>query len=154
MTDPHSNPHTAPQGTSNDATGYADGRCHCGAIHYTMPLAVHHHSLCHCRDCQRHSGAPLVGWALVDADALSVTGTPAVYASSEHGRRHFCSACGTGLFYTNDAVFPGMIDVQSTTLDDPSLLPPQIQIQTAERQSYMEDLNTVPAFDRYPPEAG
>jgi hypothetical protein len=135
----------------NDSALRATGQCHCGAIRYSMSTAVHHHALCHCSDCRRHSGAPMVGWALVGQDEIEITGTPKVYASSEHGRRHFCGECGTGLFYTSEVIFPGQIDVQSATLDDPSLIPAQVQIQTAERIGWMEKLDTLPTFERYPP---
>ena len=133
-----------------DASPRAAGQCHCGAIHYSMPVAVEHHALCHCSDCRRHAGAPLVGWGLVRQEALELKGTPKVYASSEHGRRHFCGDCGTGLFYTNDRIFPGQIDVQTATLDDPDLIPVQVQIQTAERIGWMQGLNDLPSFERYP----
>lgn len=126
------------------------GRCHCGAIHYEMPAEALHHSLCHCADCRRHAGAPMVAWAMVPADRLKVTGQPAVYRSSEHGRRHFCGACGTGLFYVNEAVLPGMIDVQSATLDNPDALPAQAHIQVAERIPWMKTAHELPAFERYP----
>lgn len=134
-----------------DSNARASGQCHCGAIRYSMPTAVEHHGLCHCTDCRRHAGAPMVGWALVSAAELDVSGTPRIYASSEHGRRHFCGDCGTGLFYTNEQIFPGLIDVQSATLDDPDLIPAQVQIQTAERIGWMAKLDSLPAFERYPP---
>ena len=52
----------------------------------------------------------MVGWTMYKLDAVKVRkGTPKVYASSEHGRRHFCPDCGTGLFFTNEKVLPGMI---------------------------------------------
>ena len=133
-----------------DSSPRASGQCHCGAIRYSMPTAVEHHALCNCQDCRRHSGAPLVGWALVGQDELELSGTPKIYESSENGRRHFCSDCGTGLFYTNEAIFPGKIDVQSATLDNPDLIPPGAQIQTAERIGWMERLSDLPAFERYP----
>ncbi|RYD41207.1 MAG: GFA family protein, partial [Sphingomonadales bacterium] len=91
------------------------------------------------------------GWALVGNDEIEIKGTAKIYASSEHGRRHFCADCGTGLFYSNDAIFPGQIDVQTATLDDPDAIPAQAQIQTAERIGWMEKLNDLPAFERYPP---
>ena len=62
----------------------------------------------------------------------------------------FCGDCGTGLFYTNEQIFPGKIDVQIATLDDPDLIPAQAQIQTAERIGWMERLNELPIFERYP----
>jgi hypothetical protein len=134
----------------DNQTFRASGQFHCGAIRYSMPTAVEHHALCHCRDCRRHAGAPMVGWALVGQADLEMSGTPKIYASSEHGRRHFCGDCGTGLFYTNEAVFPGKIDVQTGTLDDPDLIPAGAQIQVAERIGWMEKLDQMPAFNRYP----
>ena len=128
----------------------ASGQCHCGAIRYSMPTAVEHHALCHCRDCRRHAGAPMVGWALVNQADLEMTGAPKIYVSSEYGRRHFCADCGTGLFYTNEAIFPGQIDVQSATLDDPDLIPAGAQIQTADRIGWMERLDAMPSFERDP----
>lgn len=132
----------------------AKGRCHCGAISYSVSGAPEHHALCHCSDCRRASGAPAVSWALFARDAVTIAGAPLVYASSEHARRHFCGACGTSLFYTNEAIFPGQIDVQSATLDDPGILPLQAQIQTAERVAWMAHLQDLPSFERYPGEPG
>ena len=127
------------------------GQCHCGAIRYEMPAEPIYHALCHCSDCRRATGAPAVAWALAPKEAVTIRGEPRVYASSEHARRHFCGACGSSLFYTNDVVFPGMIDVQSATLDDRDRIPVQAQIQTAERIGWMEKLGDMPAFERYPP---
>lgn len=126
------------------------GQCHCGAIRYEMPAEVLHHALCHCADCRRHAGAPLVAWAMVPAEQLTVTGQPKVYHSSTHGRRHFCEACGTGLFYVNEALLPGMIDIQTGTLDDPNALPAQAHIQVAERIDWMKTAHELPVFERYP----
>ena len=128
------------------------GQCHCGAIRYRMENATLHHALCHCTDCRRASGAPAVSWGLIQAEDIEISGSPKTYASSEHGRRLFCGDCGTSLFYTNDAIFPGQIDVQTATLDDPSALPLQGQIQMAESITWMRNLSVLPAFDRDPGE--
>ena len=94
------------------------GGCHCGAIRYQVEGDLIVHALCHCSDCRRHAGAPMVGWAMYPENAVRVTqGEPKIYASSEDGRRHFCANCGTGLFYVNDANLPGIIDLQSGTFD-------------------------------------
>lgn len=129
------------------------GGCHCGAVRYRLEGRPLNHALCHCVDCRRHSGAPLVGWAMFPIDAMRVEkGAAKAYSSSEHGRRHFCTDCGTGLFYTNDQMLPGIVDVQSATLDDPGAIPPQAHIQIAERIAWMESAHALPAFDRYPPQ--
>lgn len=127
-----------------------EGGCHCGAVRYEMPGEAIHQALCHCSDCRRHSGAPMVAWGLVRTEDFKVTGETTAYASSEHGRRLFCGACGTSLFYTNDQVFPGQIDIQTATLDDPDAIAPAAQIQIAERIGWMERAHELPAFERYP----
>jgi len=130
------------------------GGCHCGAIRYEVKGELIVHALCHCADCRRHAGAPMVGWAMYAEDAVKVTqGEPKIYASSEHGRRHFCANCGTGLFYINTNMLPGIIDVQSGTYDDPDAVPVTVHIQVAERVGWMERAHELPAFERYPPPA-
>lgn len=128
-----------------------EGGCHCGAIRYRVKETPVYHALCHCTDCRRATGAPAVSWALFRNENFEVLrGDAKVYASSEHARRHYCGACGTSLFYTNEIVFPGMTDIQSATLDDPAALPLQIHVQTAERVPWMKDLAALPQFERYP----
>jgi hypothetical protein len=109
-----------------------------------------HQALCHCSDCRRHAGAPVVAWALVANDGLKIDGETTAYASSENGRRHFCGKCGTALFYTNAVIFPGQTDVQIATLDEPDAIAPQAQIQVAERIGWMATAHELPAFERYP----
>lgn len=129
----------------------ATGGCQCGGVRYVAEGEVLHHAICHCYDCRRSSGAPMVGWIAYKSDGVSVTkGEPKVHASSEHGRRHFCPDCGTGLFYTNDTVLPGITDIQSVTLDDPEAVPPSAQIQYAEHLRWTEKLDELPKFERYP----
>jgi hypothetical protein len=129
------------------------GGCHCGKVRYEVDGEALNHVLCHCRDCQRCSGAPMVGWAMYKLDAVRVTdGTPNIYESSEHGRRHFCPVCGTGLFYTNAEILPGIIDIQSATCDNPNLVPAQVHFHVAERIEWMEHAHKLPAFERYPPQ--
>ena len=128
------------------------GGCHCGAIRYEITSDPITHALCHCSDCRRSAGAPVVGWAMVPDTDLVVTGDTAVYASSENARRHFCIQCGTGLFYSNQVNLPGLVDIQTATLDDPEALPAQCHIQTAERIGWMAEAHRLPEFERYPPQ--
>ena len=54
------------------------------------------------------------------------------------------------LFYTNEQIFPGQIDVQIATLDDPDAIEPSAQIQVAERIGWMARAHELPQFERYP----
>lgn len=128
------------------------GHCHCGAIRYEISGKPIYSALCHCGDCRRHAGAPVVGWTAYPEGGLKVLqGTPKVYRSSENGRRHFCPNCGTGLFYFNAVNLPGIADIQTATLDDPAAVAPMIHVQTAERLAWMEAAHKLPSFERYPP---
>ena len=128
------------------------GGCHCGAVRYEAEGEALTHALCHCRDCRRSAGAPMVGWTMYRLDAVKVTiGAPKIYESSQHGRRHFCPNCGTGLFYTNAEVLPGIIDIQSATYDNPDAVPARVHVQVAELIGWMERAHQLPAFERYPP---
>jgi len=128
------------------------GGCHCGAVRYEASAPPSRHSICHCTDCRRSAGAPMVAWAIFGIDEVRVTrGEPKVRASSEHGRRHFCADCGTGLFYTNDVIFDRLIDVQSATLDDPdAIAAPDVQVQVAERIGWLQAAHLAPTFARFP----
>jgi hypothetical protein len=126
------------------------GKCHCGAVRYTATGEPQHHAVCHCEDCRRWSGAPMVGWIAFPTEAVTIDGATTTYQSSELGRREFCGACGTGLFYRNDTILPGIIDIQSGTLDQPNDTPPGAQIMVKERLDWTRTLDTLPAFATYP----
>ena len=94
----------------------------------------------------------MVGWTMYPQKAVKITkGEPKTYESSQHGRRQFCPDCGTGLFYSNASVLPGLVDVQSATYDEPDAVPARIHIQVAERISWMGHAHELPKYDRYPP---
>jgi hypothetical protein len=127
------------------------GRCHCGAIQFEVSGEALHSTLCYCEDCRRQSGAPVLAWAMFPEAAVSVHGQPSVYHSSESGRRSFCGACGTGLFFTNGPLdLMGMIQVRIAALDDPEAIAPKMQVQTAERANWMNSVHALPAFERFP----
>lgn len=129
------------------------GGCHCGAIRYEVEGDPLTHALCHCTDCRRHAGAPVVGWTMYRQTELTVIkGTPKVYASSQHGRRHFCGDCGTGLLYYNEQMLPGIVDVQSATYDEPDAVPARVHIQVADSIGWMERAHELPRHERYPPQ--
>ena len=127
------------------------GGCHCGAIRYTVEGEPQHVALCHCGDCRRSAGAPMVSWAAFgEADLTVEQGEVSTYNSSGTALRSFCPRCGTGLFYRNAELLPGIVDIQSVTFDDPAALPPQVHIQVAERIAWMDGQEHLPAFARFP----
>ena len=127
------------------------GGCHCGDVRYELTGAPRVVVICHCTDCRRSAGAPFVSWAMYPEASLTVIkGSPRTRNSSGTAMRSFCAQCGTGLFYRNAPIFPGTVDVQSATLDDPNVLAPSMHIQTAERLAWMTELNKLAEYERFP----
>jgi hypothetical protein len=126
------------------------GGCQCGAITYVVEGEPEHSALCHCTDCRRAAGAPMVSWIIFPEEQVRIQGTPVTYRSSENVTREFCGTCGTGLFYRNPVSLPGRIDVQSCTLDDPEAAAPTSQIMCRERLGWIDRIDALPRFQAYP----
>jgi hypothetical protein len=127
------------------------GGCHCGAVRYEVSGEPQHVALCHCADCRKSAGAPMVAWAaFAEGDFRVTQGEATTFNSSGASMRSFCPKCGTGLYFRNTEFLPGIVDIQSATLDNPDALPAGAHIQTAERIGWMVEAHTLPEFQRYP----
>ena len=127
------------------------GGCHCGAVRYTVSGEPQHVALCHCSDCRKSAGAPVVAWAaFAEGEFNLLQGELTTFNSSGSAMRSFCPKCWTGIAYRNDDMLPGIVDIQAATLDNPDALPVQAHIQTAERLGWMVHAHELPQFERYP----
>lgn len=103
------------------------------------------------RGMPQSAGAPAVAWAaFAETEFQLLQGDLTDFNSSGAARRSFCPSCGTGITYRNEDMLPGIVDIQSATLDDPSVFPLQCHIQIAERINWMAAAHTLPEFDRFP----
>ena len=140
-----------------------EGGCTCRAIRYRMisaPLFVH---CCHCRWCQRETGASFALNALIEADRIVVLeGEPEVVATpsnSGKGQKIIrCPRCRIALWSNYAGAGDAIRFVRVGTLDDPDRLPPDIHIFTASKQPWVVLRPGTPAVaeyydrDRYWPE--
>ena len=126
MTPPNlSNPSLSPHSA---VTG---GGCLCGHVRYQLARPPADGVWCHCRICQRASGAPAVLWAEVQRVDFQLTqGELRFFNSSAWARRGFCPHCGTPVVY--DGAPDGVEDfgVAAATLDDPNQTPASAHIWT------------------------
>lgn len=127
-----------------------EGGCHCGASRYKASGTPQHVSVCHCDDCRKCAGAPFVSWAAFSSIDFEFRGDIKTYMSSTHAVRHFCARCGTGLYYVNEEALPGLVDIQTCTLDNPEALTPHLHVQAAEQLKWTLELENLPKFDRFP----
>ena len=115
------------------------GGCQCGAVRYQLHSSPTKPHLCHCRMCQKAFGSYFAALALVpDGDLEWTRGRPKIYASSSHTDRGFCGECGTPL--TFHARRSGRVNFSLGSLDDPTALPPEIQIGIESRMPWFNDL--------------
>jgi hypothetical protein len=92
-----------------------------------------------------------MAWAeFAEASLTMVQGRPKTINSSGSAMRSFCGDCGTGLFYRNAELLPGVVEIQLATLDAADTLAPTVHIQTAERLPWVERVHQLPAFERFP----
>ena len=123
---------------------YAGG-CTCGHVRYQMnstPLIVHG---CHCRWCQRQTGASFAVNALIETDRVELTKgevTESIMESpSGTGQKMSrCPKCQVAL-WSNYLVFAGGLGelvrfVKVGTLDNPDQFPPDVHIYTSSKQPW------------------
>ncbi len=132
------------------------GGCHCGAIRFSVAAdALLGTGYCHCSICRRLSGGPVNAWVAVDPGALVVTGTPALYRSSEKGARALRPGCGGQLWFAPDD--GSFLTLNATGFDDPEQpgVRPAVHVYAADRLCWFEIDDGLPRHPGgYPDDAG
>lgn len=127
----------------------AEGGCLCGAVRYVIEAGpIAESAYCHCRTCQKQSGAPVVAWFAVPPDRVRATmGSPKTYRASARAGREFCSECGTYLFFREDDP-AATVSINTATLDEPALAPPEFHIWNESRIGWFETADALPRHAR------
>jgi len=131
-----------------------EGGCTCRAVRYRMtsePLFVH---CCHCRWCQRETGASFALNALIEADRVRVLrGTPEIVktpsASGKGQKIARCPRCRVAVWSNYPGAGDAVRFVRVGTLDDPDRLPPDIHIFTSSKQPWVLLPPGMPAVAEY-----
>lgn len=94
------------------------GRCLCGAVTFAGVGPVKSVHCCHCRDCARWNGGPLM---TVDFEGgIEVEGLVRWYASSAWAERGSCERCGSAMLWRlQDG---SMANVSAGALDDQTIV--------------------------------
>jgi hypothetical protein len=131
-----------------------EGGCDCRQVRYRMetaPLFVH---CCHCRWCQRESGASFALNAMIEtARVTRLAGEPElVNTPSQSGRGQQiarCPTCRVALWSHYAGAGPVLSFVRVGTLDNPDALPPDIHIFTESKQPWVVLPEGTPAVAVY-----
>jgi len=140
--------------TMNTGTLAYEGGCTCRFVRYRMsskPLFVH---CCHCRWCQRETGASFALNAMIEADRvqllqgeLEVINTPSNSGKGQKISR--CPRCRIAVWSNYAGGGDGVRFVRVGTLDEPDRLPPDIHIFTASKQPWVVLPPETPAVAEY-----
>jgi hypothetical protein len=132
----------------------AEGGCDCRLIRYRIeskPLVVH---CCHCRWCQRETGASYALNAMMESDRVANLGaapemvdTPSDSGQGQKIAR--CPKCRIAVWSHYAGSGPVTKFVRVGTLDNPDLLPPDVHIFTASKQPWVTLAESTPAFAAY-----
>ena len=119
-----------------------EGGCDCKQVRYRMetkPLFVH---CCHCRWCQRETGASFALNALIESDRLIVLAakpqlieTPSQSGMGQKIAR--CPKCHIAVWSHYAGAGPLLSFVRVGTLDEPDRFPPDIHIFTMSKQPWV-----------------
>jgi hypothetical protein len=140
--------------SSEDAPIHFEGGCDCRFVRYRMlgdPLIVH---CCHCRWCQRETGAAFAINAMIEGDRVQllsgkvmVVDTPSNSGKGQRVSR--CPTCHLALWSNYAGAGDALKFVRIGTLDDPDLLPPDVHIFTASKQPWVVLPAGVRSFPEY-----
>lgn len=131
-----------------------EGGCDCKSVRYQLtarPLFVH---CCHCRWCQRETGAAFALNAMIEAARLALlAGQPMIIdtpSNSGRGQKIArCPNCHVAVWSEYSGAGPLVKFLRVGTLDNPDLLPPDIHIFTASKQPWVQLAPDVPAVAEF-----
>ena len=131
-----------------------EGGCDCRAVRYRMttkPMIVH---CCHCRWCQRETGASFALNAMIEADRVhmlqgevEVINTPTNSGKGQKIAR--CTTCKIAVWSNYAGAGDAVRFVRVGTLDEPDRLPPDIHIFTSSKQPWVVLAPGAPAVAEY-----
>lgn len=131
-----------------------EGGCLCGRLRYRVSLPPISSGYCHCRMCQKSSGAPLQASAEIPIAGFAfIKGSAKAYRSSPQAVRHFCPHCGSQLTFRM-AENPTHVSINTPTIDRPEALPPRMHIWREGRILWFEVKDDLPRYDREGPAVG
>ena len=130
------------------------GGCACRAVRYRMtgkPMIVH---CCHCRWCQRETGASFALNAMIEADRVvllagepEIVVTPSLSGKGQKIAR--CPQCRVALWSNYAGAGDTVRFVRVGTLDEPDRLPPDVHIFTMSKQPWVKLDAGAPAFAEF-----
>ncbi len=117
------------------------GQCLCGAVSYKVEGDLQMTGVCHCKNCQRQAGTAYSVLFAVGDDQIKIDGDLTTYDDTADSgnvvQRHFCPKCGSPI-KSSLPTQPGVTFIKAGTLDDTSVLKPQVHFWTGSKQDWVD----------------
>ena len=117
-------------------------KCACQATTITVSAEPEMNGICHCSNCKRRTGSAFGKSAYFPKSAVvSQIGATSVFsfhhAEQNHDQqRHFCSSCGTTLFWYLSAL-PNSVGIASGCFTESPLPEPSLTVATGQSVSWL-----------------
>jgi len=117
----------------------------------SAPIIVH---CCHCRWCQRETGASFALNAVIEADRVLLTsGEPELVLTPSHSGKgqkiRRCPQCKVAVWSHYAGAGEKFDFIRVGTLDEPDRLPPDVHIFTSTKQPWVVLPDGARAFDEF-----
>lgn len=122
-------------------------KCCCGSTTITVNADPKIHAVCHCDNCKSRTGSAFgISAYFMDSHVIDKQGETVTYeidTAQTRQTRHFCSKCGTTLFWKISR-FTGLLDLSAMTgiaggcfVDNP-LPAPTISVNNAKQCAWLQ----------------
>jgi hypothetical protein len=126
------------------------GSCFCGAISYQIAAKPTGTTLCHCEDCRKASGAPVVAWTFFPAGSIVFSGQMPRTIMFAERERTFCPHCGSQLMFFDPAL-PHQFEVTTCTLELAAEILPSDHNWVGDRLPWFETTDLLPRHPKNTP---
>jgi hypothetical protein len=132
-----------------------DGKCFCGHIKYDAEVDPKTVLICHCSDCQNHSGTAYgVVVGVINGQFHLRSGDLKFYekiADSGNVRAlAFCRECGTRIYARTPEDSSKFFGLRVGTVRQRNQLKPRAQVWCQSAQEWVGDLASIPQIDQNP----
>jgi hypothetical protein len=132
-----------------------NGGCLCGHIAYEAEVDAERVAICHCADCQTHSGTAYgVVVGVVEQKFRLLSGELKTYEKiADSGRVRalaFCPECGTRIHATTPGDPAAFFGLRVGTVHQRDRLKPKRQVWCRSAQDWVGDLSSLPRSEEQP----
>ncbi len=132
-----------------------DGDCLCGHVSYEAEIDPDRVAICHCTDCQTHSGTAYgVVVGIVDEKFRLLSGALKIFEKiADSGTVRalaFCPECGTRIHAQTVGEGSSFFGLRVGTVRQRDQLKPKLQVWCKSARNWVGDLSSIPRYDEQP----